>query len=166
MAFETMAVRGTVAHYGRRKTNMKYGGIAHSNLKRTAIWDFNYNDLPDAGTANLEQVIPLGSTIISAKFRVITAFTSTSTTTDLTVGLQRADGTEIDNDGLLTAANLTQTVIGTVGDYITGTGALIGKLSDATYNGELSIAPTVDDLLTGRGQVIVEYFLPAATQQS
>lgn len=165
MGLEQNAKRLTVTSYGPRKTITKMGGVNDNNWRRIATWTFNYDDLPAPGTYNLQHVIPAGSSIISAKLRIITAFTSTSTTTDLTIGLQQADGTVIDNSGLVSATDATQTTIGTAGNVITGTGTLVGKTIGAA-NGELVVAPTVADLLTGRAEVIVEYFLPAPVQQS
>ena len=165
MGLEQNAKRLTVTSYGPRKTITKMGGVNDTNWRRIATWTFNYDDLPAPGTYNLQHVIPAGSSIISAKLRIITAFTSTSTTTDLTIGLQQADGTVIDNSGLVSATDATQTTIGTAGNVITGSGTLVGKTIGAA-NGELVVAPTVADLLTGRAEVIVEYFLPAPVQQS
>lgn len=162
MPQEIQSIRNVTKNYGSRPTQMKYGGRAdRAALIKTAMWSFNYDDLPAGGASNLEQRIPAGSTIVSARFRVITAFTSTSTTSDLTVGLQTSAGVEIDNDGLLLATALTQTTIAVAGAIYTGTGALVGKTIGATA-GELVVAPTVADLLTGRAEVIVEYMTPAA----
>ena len=166
MGFETTAVRGVLEHYGPRKTNQTFGGrMSWDNQKKTARWTFDYNDLPDAALHNLGLSIPAGSTILTARLRIITAFTSTSTTTDLTIGLQQADGTEIDNDGLITAAQATQTTIAVAGSIIDGASGtpanLIGKTIGAAA-GELTVAPSVADLLTGRAEVIVEYLIPAA----
>jgi len=167
MTIETDTIRGVTKNYGSRPTDMKWGGRADDgNLFKTATWTFDYDDLPGGATHNLGMVIPAGSTIKSAYLRIITAFTSTSTTTDLTIGLEQEDGsTAIDADGLITAAQATQTTIATVGNLIDGSsgtpGALIGTTIGAT-DGELVVAPSVDDLLTGRGEVIVEYITPAA----
>jgi len=156
MTFETDAKRGVLNHYGVRTTNQKFGGITCPELVKTAVWVFNYNDLPDAATDNLGLSIPAYSKILSARFEVLTAFTSTSTTTDLDVGLQTSAGVEIDNDGLLTAAVLTQTAIATRGNFYTGAGALVGASIGANA-GELVVTPTANDLLTGKARVIVEY---------
>lgn len=165
MALETGLKRGVTTNYGPRKTTLQYGSANTLEYRRTAKWVFNYDELPAAGTNNQQQVIPAGSTIVQSRFRVITPFTSTSTTTDLDVGLAQSDGTAIDADGLLTAANLTQTVIGVAGDWVSGTGALNAHLSSATYNGELTVTPTANDLTAGRAEIYVEYLLPAASQQ-
>lgn len=167
MTFETDTIRGVVDHYGVRETDQKFGGrVSWNDLKKTAIWTFDYDDLPDAHAHNLDQVIPAGSTILSAKMRIVTAFTSTSATTDLTVGLQESDGTEIDNDGLITAAQATQTTIGTAGNIIDGSSGTAGALlnvSIGSANGELVVTPSVDDLTAGRAEVIVEYLIPSPT---
>lgn len=171
MGIETMLKRSTTQHFGPRKTTGRYGAksINTTGRRETARWVFNYDSLPDADSHNLDLVIPANSTIISAKLNIITAFTSTSTTTDLTVGLQKSDGTEIDNDGLITAAQATQTTIAVANSVIDGAsgtpGALIGT-TIGTSDGELVVTSTAADLLTGRAEMIVEYLLPAPTQQS
>lgn len=164
MTLETQLIRGVTKNFGTRETEGKYGSN-HTRLDniKLAKWVFDYDDLPDADTTNQGLSIPANSTIVSAKMRIVTAFTSTSTTTDLTVGLQQSDGTEIDNDGLLTAAHLDQTTIAVVGalyDGSTGTpGALIGKTIGAAA-GELVVTASAADLLTGRAEVLVEYMIP------
>lgn len=158
MGFESMAVRGVNNHYGPRKTNSKFGGdLTTDGIKKQAIWQFLYNDLPDASTSNMEQVIPANAKIVSAYLEILTAFTSTSTTTDLTVGLQTSAGTAIDDDGLITAVNASQTTIAAAG-LIVGTGALVGA-TIGTSAGELTVAASAADLLTGEARVIVEYIL-------
>lgn len=159
MTIETAGVRNVAVHYGPRSTEGKYGRAGVGNeLVKTAQWTFDYDDLPDAGATNLELSLPANASIVSAKLEILTGFTSTSTTTDLTIGLQQSDGTEIDNDGLVAAAEATQTAIATAGNIITGAGALVGATIGSAA-GELTVAPTVDDLLTGKGRVIVEYIL-------
>jgi hypothetical protein len=158
MGFEIDAKRGVAQHYGVRTTNGKFGGqqSTKEGVIKSAIWDFDYNDLPNYGSGGLHFQIPANATIVSATLYVDVAFTSTSTTTDLDVGLYTAGGTAIDADGLITAANATQTAIGTAGNVIAGSGALVGK-TIGTSAGELVVAPTVADLLTGAGRIVVEY---------
>lgn len=157
MGYEADAVRDVNAHYGPRSTERKYGGVmtTKDDVKK-ATWEFDATDLPAGGSSNFEQVIPAGATIVAAYLEVITAFTSTSTTTDLDVGLEQSDGTDIDLNGLLTATELTQATIAVVGARYTGVGALVGFTIGADA-GELVVTPTVDDLLTGRAKVTVEY---------
>src|SRR5687768_18444307 len=108
MSFENQAIRGVLNHYGPREIEQKYGGDIANSVIKTVVWTFDYDNLPDASTNGLEYVIPANATILSAKLQIITAFTSTSTLTDLTVGLQKSDGTAIDDDGLITAAQRSE----------------------------------------------------------
>lgn len=160
MGFENQAIRGVLNHFGPRRINSKFGAETPNSVITTVSWIFDYNDLPDASTNGLEYSIPANATILSAKLQIITAFTSTSTTTDLTVGLQKADGTAIDDDGLITAAQATQTTIAVAGAIIDGASgtpaALIGKTIGTTA-GELTVIPSVADLTAGKARLIVEY---------
>ena len=157
MPYENTAKKNVLAHYGPRTTTKKFGGsYTGYGATKVAEWIFDATDLPSAGTTNMQLSIPANSRILSAKFEVITAFTSTSEQTDLLVGLEQSDGTDIDLDGFLTAVNLDQTVIQVVGGVTEGTGALVGKTIGAAA-GELIVTSSVADLLTGRGRLIVEY---------
>ena len=106
--------------------------------------------------SNLQHVIPANATIVSAELIVDVAFTSTSTTTDLDVGLYTSAGVAIDADGLITVSEATQTAIGTAGNRVNGAGALINK-SIGSSAGELKVTPSVDDLTAGAGRIIVKY---------
>lgn len=166
MALETQLIRGVTKNYGTRETEGKYGAN-HTRLDniKLAKWVFDYDGLPVNDATNQGLSIPANSTIVSAKLRIVAAFTSTSTTTDLTVGLRTAGASteDIDDNGLITAAQATQTTIAVVGSIIDGAsgtpGALIGKTIGSSA-GELYVAPSADDLLTGRAEMLVEYILP------
>lgn len=158
MGFEADTLRGVLKHYGVRNTNQKYGGEIGDEVIKVASWTFNYDDLPAGATNKLGLSIPAYAKILSARLEILTGFTSTSTTTDLEIGLEQADGTDIDLDGFVTAAQATQTVIATRGNFVTGTGALVGASIGAAA-GELVVTPSADDLLTGKARVIVEYIL-------
>ena len=54
------------------------------------------------------------------------------------------------------ATEATQTTIAVAGDVITGGGTLVGSTVGANAV-ELYVTPSVDDLLTGAGRVVVEY---------
>ena len=166
MTLDVQAVRSVSKQFGPRQTDMKYGGrVDEDSLFHTAVWDFNYDSLPAAGTNNQQHVIPANSVIVEAYLRIITAFTSTSTTTDLTVGLEQADGTDIDLDGLITAAQATQTTIAVAPSLIkgsSGTPAALINVGIGSAAGELIVTPSAADLTAGRAQVIVTYLIPAA----
>ena len=162
MGFELDSKRSVFNHYGVRTTNQKFGGNVDDEVIKFAAWTFDYNDLPAGGTSNLQMSIPAGARILGAKLEIITAFTSTSTTTDLTIGLEKADGTDIDLDGLITAAQATQTTIATAGNIIdgaSGTPAGLINVTIGTSAGELIVTPSAADLLTGRARLIVEYLV-------
>lgn len=158
MGIEIDAKRGVANHYGVRSTTGQYGSQQSTcqGVVKSAVWDFTYATLPTQGTNNLQFVIPANATIVSAKLIVDTAFTSTSTTTDLEVGLYTSAGVAIDADGLLTAVNASQTAIAVANSVVTGTGALVG-LGIGASAGELVVAASSADLLTGSGRVVVEY---------
>lgn len=156
MGFEIDGKRGVANYYGVRTTNGKFGAEGEDDLYKWAVWDFDYNDLPTYGSNGLQHSIPANATIVSAELIVDVAFTSTSTTTDLDVGLYTSAGVAIDADGLITVSEATQTAIGTAGNRINGAGALINKSIGASA-GELKVTPSVDDLTAGAGRIIVKY---------
>lgn len=162
MGFSAASTRGVTVHYGPRSTNMKYGSVNDSDgVIKEAVYTFTYDQLPNYGSGNMEFSIPAYAKIISSRFEVLTAFTSTSTTTDLDVGFYTSAGVAIDADGLHTAAQLTQTAIATRGNFYLGAGALIGTSIGANA-GELVVTPTVADLLTGKARIVVQYMLEGA----
>jgi hypothetical protein len=157
MGYESNTGLGVLNHYGPRETNGKYGAASKgTGIVKRAQWDFSYDDLPDAATDGLGFVIPAGASIVSATMYIDQAWTSTSGTTDLVVGLQEADGSEIDDNGLFDGSDATQTAIGTEGNVVTGVGALVGAAIGAA-NGELVVAGSADDLTAGKARVVVEY---------
>jgi hypothetical protein len=160
MGFELDSKRGVFNHYGVRTTDQKFGGNVDDEVIKFAVWTFDYDDLPTYGTSNLQMVIPANARILSAKLEIITGFTSTSTTTDLLVGLYTSAGVAIDADGLITAAQATQTTIATAGNVIDGASGTPGALINVTIGataGELVVAGSAADLTAGRARLIVEY---------
>ena len=160
MGFELDSKRGVLNHYGPRTTDQKFGGEICDEVIKTVQWTFDYNDLPTGATNKLGYSIPANSTILMAKLQIIDAFTSTSTTTDLLVGLEQADGTDIDLDGLITAAQATQTTIAVANSIIDGASgtpaALIGT-TIGTAAGELIVTSSAADLTAGKARLIVQY---------
>lgn len=159
MPLEATAGRGGVqVNYGTRKVDQSHGGetVGEDGIERVLEYIFDYDELPAYGATSLEAVIPKGARITSATFDVITAFVSASTTTDLDVGLWQDDnGATYDLDGLLTPAQLTQTVIGTL-VRTTGTGAVINGVP-LTEACQVYVTPTAADLTAGRARLVVTY---------
>ena len=136
-------IRANVIDIGGRPLEMPdYSGVA-KHPKTLAAFDERYvNVTGDTMTGDL--TVP-----------------NLNVTTDLDVGLWQDDndGT-YDADGLLTAAQLTQTVIGTL-VRTTGTGAVVNGVP-LTEACQVYITPTVDDLLTGKAKLTVKYASKAA----
>ena len=157
MSFESAPVRGVTVHYGpRTNTDRTYGGEYNDGLVKQVEWVVDYTDRGLAErTSNMAVKIPANAVVLSAKLEIIEAFTSTSTTTDLTFGLGFPTNTD-DPDGLITAAEADQTTIATVGNVAVGAGAFVNAtIGDEA--GSLTFTSTVDDLLTGSARLIVEY---------
>lgn len=160
MSFELDSKRGVFNHYGQRVTDQKFGGLGSDDVLHFAVWTFDYNDLPTFGTSNMQYSIPANARIISSKLEIITAFTSTSTTTDLSAGLYTSAGVAISATGLITPAQATQTTIATIGNIIDGASGTPAALINVTIGaaaGELVVVGSAADLLTGRARLIVEY---------
>ena len=167
MSLENTSGRSVLANYGTRNTETQYGGdLAGENGKlHTVEYVFDYDELPAYNATSLAKVIPAGARITEAAFDVITAFVSASTLTDLDVGLWQDDnGATYDADGLLTAAQLTQTVIGTLVRTL-GTGAVVNGVP-LTEACQVYITPTTDDLTAGRARLTVSYYEQPGAQGS
>lgn len=157
MGIEVAGIRNVATHYGPRETTKRYGGeFSHDGTVREIDYVFKYNELPTYGSNNIQIVIPAYAKIISAQFEVLEGFTSTSTLTDLDVGLYTSAGVAIDADGLLTQVQLTQTVIATRGNFVTGTGALVGASIGANA-GEVVVTPNTNDLTAGKARLIIKF---------
>jgi hypothetical protein len=156
MGFEKDSLRGVYTYYGVRTVDQDWGGEIEDEVIKTAQWTFNYDDLPTYDTSKLTYSIPANARILSAKLEIITAITSTSTTTDLDIGLYTSAGVAIDADGLIKVTDATQTTIGTAGNIIVGTGALINATIGSTA-GQVVVTPSANDLTAGKARLIVQY---------
>jgi len=164
MGYESNTGTGSITHYGPRTTESKYGGVVSDGAgTNTIVITFDYDDLPSATNPGIQAQIPANAVITGARFDVVTAFTSTSTTTDLTVGVADADGgsTVTDADAIFTAAELTQTVIGEATDITAAAGGA-GIGTSYAENTVLTVAPSVDDLTAGKARLEVDYKVYAA----
>lgn len=132
--------------------------VSNTNAEPHIEISFEYGDLnleylaADVGNA-MFACIPKGSKVVSAELYVEEAFLGG---TDITVGLyRREDAMAIDADGLVNAtdgalANLT------LNNVVTGSGALIGNVSDPTYDGVITV--TANGTFTaGKAKLLVSY---------
>ena len=155
MGYEIGAKRGVANHYGPRGTDGQYGGQDNSVGKvKEASWTFDWDKLPAYSASNLEMQIPANATIISCNLRTLTAGAAASSTA-MTVGLvNSSSGSAIDVDGLLAAAQGTNTIVTTKGARVAGAGALLGLAQ--TVATEIAVAMSVA-LTAGRFELVVTY---------
>ena len=158
---------GSAQHYGPRKANTgldnsvsTYGVVSQREL---------YHDYEQANaglpTTNAEDdagvlVIPANSLIVAAYYQVSgTAYTSGGAAL-LEIGVQGADGSTVDSDGLDTLAVAALTA--------NSCHVLDGALIGATVGtADVQISLYVDDAIAvftaGKGRLIVEYIAPYAS---
>jgi len=147
-------LNGVSNHYGPRGVEDVFGGEIKTNGKiRQFEYDFNYDDYPTASTnGSMNIIIPAYSVIISCRLYTTVDF---ATGTALEVGLEQADGTEIDSNGLVTAtegalANLD------LGKWVIGNGALIGATTGAA-DGQLMVVGTGTTMTAGSARIVLEF---------
>lgn len=157
MTIEALTGTGSVAHYGARVTDQKYGGsLTGRNGSNRATWVFDYDDLPVNGTNNMYAEIPANAYITEATIRVLTAMTGTLGT--LTIGLEEADGTVIDVDGIV---QRTQAAL-TLGTIIVCDGALAAGAATIGANAGQLLVTTGGTVTAGRFEVTINYNTTAA----
>lgn len=144
--------RRAATDYGTRKTERQFPGqyVGDAGVETLEV-HFTYATLPTYGVDGLIAVIPQYAKILSADLAVTTAFAGG---TSLAFGLHQTDGTEIDADGLITAASGALANIDAVGDRLTGAGALIGARTSAAGN---ITATAVGTFTAGEAALRVEY---------
>lgn len=147
-----------------RGVNFQYGGqVVTAGAKEQLVFEFDYTTLPsftsdlnNDGTKNgftiQDASIPAGATIVSAELKVDTAWASG---TDLTVGTYQVDGTVIDADGFITAANGAVANL-LAGALITGSGADIATLASAANDAYVVVAAN-GTFTAGSGKLIITY---------
>lgn len=140
-------------HYGPKLISEaeQFGGQdSTSGLHKRAIWEFDYDNLPVNSAGAMEALVPAYAHIMNAQIEVISAMTGTSGT--LTVGLEEADGTLIDVDGIDVAVAQAALAANAV---IECDGALIGT-SLGNQAGQLLVS-TGGSVTGGRFRVVIEF---------
>ena len=126
MGYATDATRGVTVHYGPRNTDQTFGGVVSTSGKeRTLKWVVDLaevitgapatsNVLIQAATHKMHASIPAYSRITSCVAQVIEALSTTggsaASSASLQIGLEQADGTDIDLDGLMDATDGALTI--------------------------------------------------------
>jgi hypothetical protein len=132
--------RRAATHYGAREIEdvlpSKYAGTDGIN---TLAVTFSFDDLPVASLDEANLRLPANCYIDSVSLRVITAFAGG---TSYLIGLEEADGTTIDADGISGSA-LALTEMDAIGDSVVCDGALVGLLVGiGTAAGQVVVAAT------------------------
>ena len=145
MSIETAAVRGVTVNYGARTTSGKYGRFGNTNgVVKSAEWTFSYDDLPVASEDIMGVSLPAYTKIVSARLEILTAFAGG---TSYNLGLEQADGTDIDVDGIDAAVALT--AMDARGDVVVCNGALVGGIvSTGAAAGKLSVVATGSEIVS------------------
>ena len=152
MSYESSAGLGVRNHYGPKLIGEaeQFGGqVSTSGFDKQVVWEFDYDNLPVNFDGQMEAEIPAGASILNAQIEVVSAMTGTSGT--LTVGLEEADGTVIDVDGI--DATVAQAAL-VANAIIECDGALIGTQIDEDAQLLVTTGGTVT---AGRFRVIIEY---------
>jgi len=114
---------GLVVRFGTERGAVKDEGVTAENVHKTLVHKFTYADVANTDTAAADPespAIPAGSVITRAALYVTDAFVGASAVLD--IGLKVADGTNTDDDGILSTGIAT---IDADGDVVIGDGALV-----------------------------------------
>ncbi len=142
------------SHYGAREIEDVLGSqYAGSNGVNVLSHTFSFDDLPVASLDEANLGLPANAYIVSARLRVLTAFAGG---TSYLIGLEEADGSTIDADGISGAA-LALTEMDAIGDSVALTGALVGLLVGiGTAAGKVVVAAT-GTYTAGKAVLEIEY---------
>lgn len=117
-------------NYGPREVARKEAGSLAAGLRRILKVPFAFDNLParaNAGADAVAQYVPAGCPIVGTWVRITTNFAGG---TDYQFGLEQADGTDVDTDGLVTAAQGAVANLVTT-NVIAGRGAMVVEGPDA-----------------------------------
>lgn len=122
-------VNGVRRNFGPRDAEDKVPGkVLTAGEVKEIVVDFNYDDLPTNSTNDaLVQLIPAYAAVTQVLLFVKTTFAGG---TDIQIGTEQADGTDVDLDGFVTAAQ--GAVANLVAGYVvSGRGAQVVESPDA-----------------------------------
>lgn len=152
--YENSAGLGVRNHYGPKiiDEGQKFGGEVSTSMNvKEKEWTFTYDDLPSAQNLSMEQFIPAGAQIISARLQVVEAFAGG---TSYDIGTEENDGTAIDANGLFAGTLLAE--IDAVNEWVVGAGAQIDGTIGTPFDAYLLVVAT-GTFTAGKARVIVEY---------
>lgn len=152
---------GLVIGFGARSIEGKRGGnVRTSGEKEQYVVEFSYDDLPEGtalvGADGSYVRLPDNALILDAYLEVLEAFAGG---TSYDIGLDQADGTAIDVDGLwdaLVLADINAVGARSVASAHAGTNS--GALTNAAITDPAVLIVTATGSFTaGRARVVVEY---------
>ena len=152
---------GLLVKFGTSRSEKMPGGVTAENVHKTLVHKFTYADVADTDTAAPdphEARIPAGSVIVRAALYVTTAFVGATGVLD--IGLKEDDGTNTDDDGILSTGIAT---IDAAGDVVIGDGAYVlqetGDLTAKRIDEDQWIMTTYDTaaFTAGEATLVVEY---------
>lgn len=147
---------GLYVQYG----NQEVANATGTSVANTKQFKVKINDATDIGSADVdprpdEAFIPSGSYITKAYLLVDDAFTSGGSAT-LDVGLQEADGTVIDADGLDAAVAVAALAADRA---VAMDGALVEGTTRLTADAYISLKRNVAAFTAGAATLVVEYIV-------
>ena len=194
MGFESNTGLGTWNHYGPRVVDNKYGGdVGTRGSVKEARWDVDLaqeitgapttsNEVITSGTVGFQYIIPAYANILSCRAMVVEALSTTggsaAAAASFQVGLEQADGTAIDVDGLIDATDGALTIAANDnaqprGSYLQGGSAALvpdygtaatpaETVSIGANAGELTAKVVIDNItdmtaIAGKIRIVVEY---------
>ena len=134
--------------------NFRPAAVTEGSALKTIVLEFDYANYPQPnGSGVVDQVfIPAGAYVVRSTLQVDAAWTGG---TDLQIGTEQADGTDIDLDGFHTAA-ATVTANLTAGAVLAGGGADVGTVVDGTNNAYIKVTAN-GTYTTGSARLIIDY---------
>jgi len=161
MGLEVDGKRGVMNHYGPRKSGApSVGGQTGVFNTKFAEWVFDFDDAPTPdGDNDMQYIIPAGSLIIGATWKVITQGAGDTLTNE--IGLNAADNATTgadDPNGLFTTTNLATAILKKAPTValsgLKAGGDQVGLIMPVDSTLEVTQTGTAT---AGRYQVIVEY---------
>ena len=159
MAFEDSAGLSVRNHYGPRTTNNKFGGHLPGNgAIRQLEYVFSYDDLPAAGTSEMELLIPDNSMIVDVYWQTLDTFAG-GTSYDIDVVTTAGAAIGSGEDKLYDALILSEiNAIGEMSVSSTHSGTNSGNALNVqlTEPAQLQVAAT-GTFTSGKARIVIDY---------
>lgn len=148
---------GSQQYYGPRETEaLPYAISKYGHVIEVAV-PFTYDKLPyTSATDGAIPEIPAGALLKEAWVEVVETFAGAGTET-FNFGIAESDGTAVDADGLVAAADINAM---TAGAWLKGAGALIE--AGLGTSGQIVGAASAGTVTAGRGRFVLRYVRPSA----